>query len=61
MLASRYWAVSLVGASVASTNVSLTASAAIIDTGSTAITVGAMDGIALHEVTLQNGCLSLLC
>ena len=50
----------LEGASVASTNVSLTASTAIIDTGSTAITVGAMDGIALHQVTLQTGCLSLL-
>ena len=47
----RYWALPLDNARVAATAVQLTATGAIIDSGSTAITVGAVDGAAIHEVT----------
>ena len=56
LMVSRYWAVQLSGATVGSTAIELTAGVAIIDTGSTAITVGAVDGDAIHAVRCSMIC-----
>ena len=46
----RYWQIALDGAVVGSSGIGLTATVAILDTGSSAITVGQTDGGSIHAV-----------
>ena len=46
----RYWAVQLSGLSVGSISVAVTATQAIVDSGSTAILLDPTDAMAVHQV-----------
>jgi len=54
MLWCRYWQVALDGVSVGGVPVSVTATNAILDTSTTAMTVGLLDGAAIHSVIFFN-------
>ena len=56
MCVCRYWAVQLSGVSVGSVQVAVSATQAIVDSGSTAILVDPDDALAIHQVLTWQCC-----